>query len=75
MPDLPAPSTIIIIGAGVGGLSAAIRLAQQGHAVQILEARDQAGGLASGLTAGGFTFDAGPLPAGAVPHPHFMGRK
>ena len=60
MPDLAAPSTIIIIGAGVGGLSAAIRLAQQGHTVQILEARDQAGGLASGVAAGGFTFDAGP---------------
>jgi len=51
---------IIIIGAGVGGLSAAIRLARQGYAVQVLEARAQAGGLASGFTAGGFTFDAGP---------------
>ncbi|GAB2701299.1 phytoene dehydrogenase [Hymenobacter frigidus] len=55
-----ASPKIIIIGAGVGGLSAGIRLARQGHAVQILEARDQAGGLASGLTVGGFTFDAGP---------------
>lgn len=51
---------VIVIGAGVGGLSAAIRLARQGYAVQILEARAQAGGLASGFTAGGFTFDAGP---------------
>ncbi|MGI4870272.1 MAG: phytoene desaturase family protein [Janthinobacterium lividum] len=51
---------IIIIGAGVGGLSAAIRLARQGYQVQVLEARAQAGGLASGFTAGGFTFDAGP---------------
>jgi phytoene desaturase len=51
---------IIIIGAGVGGLSAAIRLARQGYSVQVLEARAQAGGLASGFTAGGFTFDAGP---------------
>jgi phytoene desaturase len=51
---------IIIIGAGVGGLSAAIRLARQGYSVQVLEARPQAGGLASGFTAGGFTFDAGP---------------
>ena len=55
-----APQKIIIIGAGVGGLSAAIRLARQGHQVQVLEARTQAGGLASGFTAGGFTFDAGP---------------
>jgi phytoene dehydrogenase-like protein len=51
---------IIIIGAGVGGLSAAIRLARQGYSVQVLEARSQAGGLASGFTASGFTFDAGP---------------
>ena len=57
---MSVPINVIIIGAGVGGLSAAIRLAQQGHRVQILEARDQAGGLASGFTAGGFTFDAGP---------------
>jgi phytoene dehydrogenase-like protein len=51
---------IIVIGAGVGGLSAAIRLTRQGYRVQVLEARPQAGGLASGFTAGGFTFDAGP---------------
>ena len=51
---------LIVIGAGVGGLSAAIRLARLGYEVQVLEAREQAGGLASGLAVGGFTFDAGP---------------
>ncbi|MDJ0366642.1 NAD(P)/FAD-dependent oxidoreductase [Hymenobacter sp. H14-R3] len=56
----PTANKIIVIGAGVGGLSAAIRLARQGYAVQLLEARAQAGGLASGFTAEGFTFDAGP---------------
>ena len=59
---MPPTSTanIIVIGAGVGGLSAAIRLARRGYAVQVLEARAQAGGLAAGFAAGGFTFDAGP---------------
>lgn len=60
MSSQSAATKIIIIGAGVGGLSAAIRLARRGYAVQVLEARAQAGGLASGFTAAGFTFDAGP---------------
>ncbi|SFQ31891.1 phytoene desaturase family protein [Hymenobacter arizonensis] len=52
--------TILIIGGGIGGLSASIRLAQLGYQVQILEARGSAGGLASGVCAGDFAFDAGP---------------
>ena len=55
-----ADQKIIVIGAGVGGLSAALRLARQGYAVEVLEARAQAGGLAGGFAAGNFTFDAGP---------------
>ncbi len=54
------PKTIIIVGAGVGGLSAAVRLAQQGHSVQVLESRPAAGGLASGTELEGFCFDLGP---------------
>lgn len=62
MPELPAslPNPIIIIGAGIGGLSAAIRLARLGYIVRVLEAREQAGGLASGFTLQGFSFDSGP---------------
>jgi phytoene desaturase len=51
---------IIVIGAGMGGLAAAVRLARQGLAVSVLEARASAGGLASSFEADGFRFDAGP---------------
>ena len=51
---------VAIVGGGVGGLAAAIRLANRGHRVQIFEARDAVGGLASGFEAGGTWFDGGP---------------
>jgi phytoene dehydrogenase-like protein len=51
---------VVIIGAGMGGLTAAIRLAQRGLSVLVLEARAEAGGLASGFEKDGFVFDAGP---------------
>lgn len=49
---------VIIIGAGIGGLFASIRLAQMGFKVQIIEARNQAGGFASGFVADNFNFDS-----------------
>lgn len=51
---------VVIIGAGMGGLSAAVRLARSGYAVTVLEARPEPGGLASGLAREGLGFDAGP---------------
>jgi len=51
---------VVIIGAGIGGLTSAIRLAQNGCQVTVIEARDSAGGLASGFELEGFHFDAGP---------------
>ena len=51
---------VIVVGAGMGGLTAAARLAQAGLPVLVLEARAEAGGLASGFKAGGLSFDAGP---------------
>jgi diapolycopene oxygenase len=51
---------VAVIGGGVGGLAAATRLANLGHQATIFEARDDVGGLASGLQAGGVWFDGGP---------------
>ena len=51
---------IVIVGAGMGGLTASLRLAQRGFQVLVLEARERAGGLASAIEMEGFTFDAGP---------------
>jgi phytoene desaturase len=51
---------IVIIGSGFGGLSAAIRLQAQGHAVTLLEKRDKPGGRAYVYEQDGFTFDGGP---------------
>ncbi len=51
---------IVVIGAGIGGLSAAAYLARQGRQVHVLEARDGPGGLASSFEVEGLSFDAGP---------------
>ncbi|MSQ82503.1 MAG: phytoene desaturase [Myxococcales bacterium] len=55
----PAPQ-LIVIGAGLGGLAAAIRLLCRGYAVTVLEATDRIGGRASVFERDGFVFDAGP---------------
>ena len=49
---------IVVIGSGLGGLSAAIRLQAQGHQVTIAEKRDKPGGRAYVYQQDGFTFDA-----------------
>jgi phytoene desaturase len=49
----------IIIGAGLGGLSAAIRLATKGFAVTILEKNETVGGKINFVEAGGYKFDTG----------------
>lgn len=51
---------VVIVGAGMGGLAAALRLARAGHRVRLFEARPSAGGLAGGFEAVGLRFDAGP---------------
>lgn len=51
---------VIVVGAGIGGLAAALRASAAGHQVTVIEARHDAGGLAGAVEAGGLRFDAGP---------------
>jgi phytoene desaturase len=53
-------SRVVVIGAGVGGLASAARLAALGHDVTVCEAAGQIGGKLGTLAAQGFTFDTGP---------------
>lgn len=50
----------VIIGAGFGGLSAAVRLGARGYRVTVLDQLDAPGGRAYVYRDNGFTFDAGP---------------
>jgi len=50
----------LIIGAGLGGLSTALRLSTAGYQVTLLEKHHQAGGRLNQLQQDGFTFDTGP---------------
>jgi diapolycopene oxygenase len=74
----------IIVGAGIAGIAAAIRLRAQGLEVEVFEANDYPGGKLTAFEQDGFRFDAGPslftMPAlvdelfvlmGEVPHDHF----
>jgi diapolycopene oxygenase len=51
---------VIVIGSGLGGLSAAISLAQEGYEVTIHEKNAKIGGKLNVLKAEGYTFDLGP---------------
>lgn len=51
---------VAVIGAGLGGLAVAIRLAKAGHEVDVFEANPYAGGKATVFNLNGYRFDAGP---------------
>jgi phytoene desaturase len=55
-----ATDHVVVVGAGLGGLSAALRLAGAGRSVTVLEREDVPGGRAGLLTDGGYSFDTGP---------------
>ncbi|HET7696231.1 MAG TPA: protoporphyrinogen oxidase [Vicinamibacterales bacterium] len=51
---------VVIVGAGIAGLSAAYELTRRGRGVRVLEASRRAGGLIHTEHTGGFTIEAGP---------------
>ncbi len=53
-------SRAVVVGAGLGGLAAALRLQGAGFDVTVIEGADTPGGRAGQLREGGFTFDTGP---------------
>ncbi|MEE3852071.1 phytoene desaturase family protein [Gordonia sp. LSe1-13] len=62
-------SDIVVVGAGVGGLAAALRLRAAGHRVTVLEQADAVGGKLGVIRHDGFVFDTGPS---LVTMPHIL---
>ncbi len=61
MKSIPDPrSDAIVIGAGLGGLAAAMRLGAKGYRVTVLDRLDVVGGRGSSITENGHRFDLGP---------------
>ena len=60
---------VVIVGGGVGGLAAAIRLRGDGHDVTIFERNDRVGGKLATFERDGFRFDIGPS---LLTLPHFL---
>ena len=57
---MPERADVVVVGAGVGGLAAAIRVAATGRRVVVLERNDVVGGKLASVRHGGATFDVGP---------------
>lgn len=51
---------VVVVGAGVGGLTAAVRLSAAGHQVTVCEQADAVGGKLGWFERDGFGFDTGP---------------
>ena len=57
---MPSQKKIVIIGAGISGLTTAYLLNKEGYDVVVLEQKDQVGGSIETIDANGFLFDRGP---------------
>jgi phytoene desaturase len=62
-----ATDHVVIVGAGLGGLACALRLAGAGRNVTVLEREPGPGGRIGRLAAGGYRFDTGPTVL-TLPH-------
>jgi phytoene desaturase len=60
MKDSSSKKKIVIVGAGPGGLTAAMVLAKRGFQVEVFEKEPAVGGRNAELTMGDFRFDVGP---------------
>lgn len=60
MPNLPEKRSIVVIGAGIGGLTAACHLAHRGFKVTVVEKNPHAGGRCDHFSRDGHEFDTGP---------------
>lgn len=69
MSETTSATRAVVIGAGFGGLAAAIRLSAKGYQVTLIEQRDKPGGRAYVLKKDGYTFDMGPT---VVTAPHLF---
>ncbi|MEU8343890.1 phytoene desaturase family protein [Spirillospora sp. NPDC048832] len=57
---MAARGPVVVVGAGLSGLSAAIHLAAGGREVVVVEARDGPGGCCGSVNLGPYRFDTGP---------------
>ena len=64
-------SRVVVVGAGLAGLSAACHLAGDGHDVTVLERGHEPGGRNGTIRGDGFTFDSGPT---VLTMPHLIDR-
>jgi len=58
--NVKAPKRVAVVGAGLGGISAALSLAADGCEVEVFEKNKHVGGKLNGLKTEGFSFDLGP---------------